>query len=90
MITLEQFKAAKKIVIKNQKYHPDKDIGKKTMNEIRNAMSDDPVHDLCDTWCNQEKWYRATESECTDTSWEDHNCGECMTCEIIFAMEEKL
>ena len=83
MITLRQFIATKKIVKEVFPYNiPDGNLGVHVMREIRNALDENPVHVLIDSWCGKEKEYTATMSDCTETSWNDHDPSRCLTCKI--------
>lgn len=88
-INLKKFKAVKNILMEEFPYnlYRSGDMGIQTIGHIRNAERNDPVHILVDSWCGEERKYYARESECTETSWEDHNCEQCLTCRIIAAIE---
>jgi len=81
--TIKQFKVAKKIVAD---FYPFHGLAKKTIREMRNAVSNDPVHDLYDGWCGGDQHYTARERDCTPTSWRDHDRSRCMTCKIMNAL----
>lgn len=81
--TVKQFKIAKKLVAD---FYPFNGLAKKTIREMRNAVSAHPIHDWYDVWCGFERHYTAREKDCTSTLWRDHDRSRCITCKIMNAL----
>jgi len=82
-ITLKQFKNIKNLMNETFPFNIGRNLAKTTIKAIRHIMAGDPRHTLWDSWCGQEKEYFARESECSETSWDDHDSNRCLTCKII-------